>query len=187
MRKSSLAILLAVLLLCVLGYWLSAGRRIFHHEADRPSDLTDSRPPAAPVPPPEKRPPTQAENDLLPPADPEAQAFARECREVLERLPTAEQVRRLPPSEAHFTPAILLQAAAKIGERSAAVEKNPSLNHEGMRFFSACAAKEEAEASLRALCLANLRKHGQRNGLPVEEEGLPEDVRRMADRLKGLL
>jgi hypothetical protein len=65
------------------------------------------------------------------------------------------------------------------------VAKNRALAPRALQFYAECVDKKDVVASVRALCLSNVRKWSQRLEMrtPVDESQVPPHIVRLADQL----
>jgi len=109
--------------------------------------------------------------------------FEETINNALASLPTIAQLRELRSSELHRTPKAVVRAGDQIGLIAEAIEKNPALAPQGMAFYGKCARKNEISSAIRALCLGNLRDLARNSGAELNEIGVSEEIRRLADKL----
>jgi len=109
--------------------------------------------------------------------------FAMKLEATQANLPTLEKIRALPSEEKHSTPKVVLDASLEIGDVAAAIEKDPSLAPQGLEFYSKCAKRSEIATTVRAVCLSSLRGLAKQTGSQVDEQGVPDSVAKLVDKL----
>lgn len=109
--------------------------------------------------------------------------FSTLTKKTLSSLPTIEEIRKLSPQEVHGTPAVVLQAAAAVGEITQAIHDNPRFAEEGLRFYSDCAARTDVSTPIRASCLADFDRLKAKTGLSVARPNVSSDLQELAGRL----
>ncbi len=123
------------------------------------------------------------------------ESFEALTKRVLESIPTKAALRQLSPEETHHTPALIMEAADKLGDVAEALdfklkhaEGNSSAKEkalqEGIYFYHQCLDKKESPDSIRALCYTHYRELREKSGAPEtpeEAQSIPSKIRSLAD------
>lgn len=110
--------------------------------------------------------------------------FRTRAKEVLEALPSVQDIRKS-TDDFHYTPPLLVDRSAELGDIRDALEKDPSLIPVGLDFYRKCARRGDLMDSTRALCLRNLKDWARKSGLSpdIAAGEIPENIVRVSDRL----
>ncbi len=104
---------------------------------------------------------------------PEEAIFEVLAAEVLYALPTLGDLQGLTSEEAHFTPEVLLETGARLGEVAVELERTPALQGAGQRFYETCALREDLPSSIRGVCYSHYEGELQ----------VPDEVQAIADNV----
>lgn len=107
--------------------------------------------------------------------------LSRKIEDASRALPTLAEIRKLPPEALHRTPEPVSKANALIGEVAEATAQDPSRASESLAFYGDCARREKVVDSVRALCLTKMRELSRSSGLPLVEDGISPEVKRISD------
>jgi hypothetical protein len=106
--------------------------------------------------------------------------------EVEKSIPSQSELRKLTPEQAHMTPKTLQSAGIQLGRVAEALENNPNLAADGLYFYEKCVLTDTNPTSVRALCLSDYEKLGERAHLPIRTGIAPANVRDLADKIKNI-
>jgi hypothetical protein len=111
--------------------------------------------------------------------------FESTLSQALATLPTTEKLRDLRDSDVHGMPEPVRAAGDALANIADSVAKNRALAPRALQFYAECVDKKDVVASVRALCLSNVRKWSQRLEMrtPVDESQVPPHIVRLADQL----
>jgi hypothetical protein len=116
---------------------------------------------------------------------------------ALRDLPTKRALQRLSAEEVHHTPALLMRAAAELGDVAEAFQRKlkqtegdstsqTQVLQEGIVFYRECLNSRSRPDSIRALCYTHYREFREKSGDPErqdEADAIPVNVRSLADFL----
>lgn len=108
------------------------------------------------------------------------QKFKETANQVLQELPTLEELRKLPHEEVHQTPGRIIQAGVELGKIAEMLEAHPELGPEAVQFYDKCSSHNEYPSSVRALCFSHLKTIDPK--LAADSQ-VPDAIRDLADRI----
>jgi len=114
-----------------------------------------------------------------------ASDFKTLSQKTMAMLPTTAIVKERPEDDFHHAPPELIQSSQWLGKVADAIQSNPELLEEGLRFYDDCARNSEFFVATRAVCLSNLKDLHARSGsrYPYNPSDYPEEVVRVANKL----
>jgi hypothetical protein len=182
-------ILIAILLLCAgMAFFLTRNKEhsdvVIVYERDAPSGPVSEAGPV-PTPMPSRSAdvsPTPIPSSVIPGADPKIQ---EELKEVLNDLPTMEEIKDLPEAELHHTPHAIKDGGLKIGKVISEADTTPSRRGDTADFLIKCAEKESLMPAIRAVCWHQLMKKVPewKIFVPVSDARVPDDIKRLSTQL----
>lgn len=92
------------------------------------------------------------------------------------KLPTVNDIRKLPPGALHRTPAPVMQAGKDLGLLKEILKVHESYERDATVFYKKCALTKERPMSVKALCLTNLIEIKKKNGEKLNLAAYPKDV-----------
>jgi hypothetical protein len=103
-----------------------------------------------------------------------------EFRELLveteAKLPTVNDIRKLPAGALHRTPAPVMQAGKDLGLLKEVLKVHESYERDAADFYKKCALTKERPMPVKALCLTNLIEIKKKNGEKLNLAAYPSDV-----------
>lgn len=96
--------------------------------------------------------------------------------ETESKLPTVNDIRKLPPGALHRTPAPVIQAGKDLGLLKEVLKVHESYEREAQVFYKKCALTVERPTSVKALCLTNLIEIKKKNGEKLNLAAFPADI-----------
>ena len=102
--------------------------------------------------------------------------FRELLRETEAKLPTVNDIKKLPPGALHRTPAPVMQAGKDLGLLKEVLKVHESYEREAIVFYEKCAKTIERPLPVKALCLTNLIEIKKKNGQKVNLSSYPKDV-----------
>jgi hypothetical protein len=110
----------------------------------------------------------------------------RMMSEVEKSLSAKAQLKKLTTEQVHHTPEMIRAAGLQLGRIADALSRDPSLAPDAVPFYEKCAKNEGYPNTVRALCWSDYERIANGLRLPVNAEGVPANVRELADQVKGL-
>lgn len=111
-----------------------------------------------------------------------------ELNQVMEKLPSLRDIQNLHEDQVHFTPEIVNEGGALIGDVLEAADNDPARREETLKFFKACAENDSLIEAIRAVCwrttLSRLSKW--EIFLPLSEANVPQNIQDLATELPEL-
>lgn len=111
-----------------------------------------------------------------------------ELKQVMEKLPSKRDIQNLHEDQVHFTPEVVNEGGALIGDVLEAADNDPARREETLKFFKACAENDSLIEAIRAVCwrttLSRLSKW--EIFLPVSDADVPQNIQDLAAELPEL-
>lgn len=92
------------------------------------------------------------------------------------KLPTINDIKKLPPGALHRTPAPIMQAGKDLGLLKEVLKVHESYERDAIIFYEKCAKTVERPMPVKALCLTNLIEIKKKNGQKINLSTYPADV-----------
>ena len=92
------------------------------------------------------------------------------------KLPTVNDIKKLPPGALHHTPAPVMQAGKDLGLLKEVLKVHESYERVAVDFYKKCALTVERPMAVKALCLTNLIEIKKKNGEKLNLAAYPSDV-----------
>lgn len=92
------------------------------------------------------------------------------------KLPTVNDIKKLPAGALHRTPAPVMQAGKDLGLLKEILKVHESYERDAADFYKKCAQTLERPISVKALCLTNLIEIKKKNGEKLNLAAYPTDV-----------
>jgi hypothetical protein len=96
--------------------------------------------------------------------------------ETESKLPTVNDIKKLPAGALHRTPAPVMQAGKDLGLLKEVLRIHESYEREASVFYKKCALTKERPISVKALCLTNLIEIKKKNGEKLNLDAYPSEV-----------
>lgn len=102
--------------------------------------------------------------------------FTALLNETEAKLPTVDDIKKLPPGALHHTPAPVMQAGRDLGLLKEVLKVHESYERVAVDFYKKCAQTKERPIAVKALCLTNLIEIKKKNGEKLNLAAYPSDV-----------
>lgn len=108
-----------------------------------------------------------------------------ELDQVMEKLPTNDQIRDLSAEEVHHTPQAIKQGGVLIGTLLSRAQQEPERRKDSLKFLLQCAENDELASSVRALCWNSLlnKVTEWKIFIPLADAKVPSQIKSLASKL----
>lgn len=184
-------ILIAILITCAgAAFFLTRDKEhsdvviVYERDAEKtPPDASPTLMPS-PIPSPSHSGTSSASqaSSVIPSRDPKVQ---EELTEVLNELPTIDEIKGLPEAELHHTPHAIKDGGLKIGKIITAADTTPARRGDTADFLINCAEKNSLMPAIRAVCWYQLMKKipEWKVFVPVSDANVPDDIKQLSTEL----
>ena len=102
--------------------------------------------------------------------------FKQLLKETESKLPLLNDIKKLPSTALHHTPALIIRAGKDLGVIKEILIINTSLEKFALGFYQRCAKNNKVVTPVRALCLTNLLEINKKNGFFTNTSEYPQNI-----------